>query len=70
MVMIPFLLAVVAFLIGRNTLIHRKKSKDVKKQEYIERSESITINGVIEESADHISEVISRVNKVVFKCCK
>ena len=64
MVMIPFLLAVVAFLIGRNTLIHRKKSKDVKKQEYIERSESITINGVIEESADHISEVISRVNKL------
>ena len=64
MVMIPFLLAVVAFLIGRNTLIHRKKSKDVKKQEYIERSESITINGVIEESADHISEVINRVNKL------
>ena len=64
MVMIPFLLAVVTFLIGRNTLIHRKKSKDVKKQEYIERSESITINGVIEESADHISEVISRVNKL------
>jgi len=63
-VMIPFLLAVVAFLIGRNTLIHRKKSKDVKKQEYIERSESITINGVIEESADHISEVINRVNKL------
>jgi phosphate/sulfate permease len=64
MVMIPFLLAVVAFLIGRNTLIHRKKSKNVKKQEYIERSESITINGVIEESADHISEVINRVNKL------
>ena len=32
MVMIPFLLAVVAFLIGRNTLIHRKKSKNVKKR--------------------------------------
>jgi hypothetical protein len=30
----------------------------------MERSELITINGVIEESADHISEVINRVNKL------
>ncbi|ARV15437.1 inorganic phosphate transporter [Polaribacter sp. SA4-12] len=64
MVMIPILLVVVAFLIGRNTLIHRKKSKEVKKQVHIERAELITINGVIEESADHISEVINRVNKL------
>ena len=63
-VMIPILLAVVAILIGRNTLIHRKKSKEVKKQVFIERSELITINGVIEESADHISEVATRVNKL------
>ncbi|WP_158840558.1 inorganic phosphate transporter [Polaribacter sp. L3A8] len=64
MIMIPILLAVVAFLIGRNTLNHRKKSKEVKKQEFIERAELITINGVIEESADHISEVVNRVNKL------
>ncbi|WP_299672149.1 inorganic phosphate transporter [uncultured Polaribacter sp.] len=64
MVMIPVLLAVVALLIGRNTLIHRKKTKEVKKQEFMERTELITINGVIEESADHISGVISRVNKL------
>jgi phosphate/sulfate permease len=64
MVMIPILLAIVAFLIGRNTLIHRNKKKEVKKQVYIERAELITINGVIEESADHISEVINRVNKL------
>ena len=35
MVMIPVLLAVVAILIGRNTLIHRKKSKEVKKQMHL-----------------------------------
>ena len=64
MVMIPILLALVAFLIGRNTLIHRKKSKNVKKQQYIERAELITINGVIEESSDHIAEVATRVNKL------
>ena len=62
--MIPILLALVAFLIGRNSLIHRRKSKEVKKQVYMERSELITINGVIEESADHIGEVATRVNKL------
>ncbi|SDS45171.1 Phosphate transporter family protein [Polaribacter sp. KT25b] len=64
MVMIPVLLAVVAILMGRNTLLLRKETKEVKKQQYIEREELITINGVIEESADHISEVINRVNKL------
>ena len=64
MVMIPILLLVVALLIGRNTLIHRKKSKEVKKQMHFERAELITINGVIEESADHIAGVATRVNKL------
>jgi phosphate/sulfate permease len=63
-VMIPVLLAVVALLIGRNTLVHRRKSKEVKKQVYIQRAELITINGVIEESADHIAGVATRVNKL------
>ena len=44
MVMIPILFIFVAFLIGRNTIIHRKKSKEVKKQEYIQRADLITIN--------------------------
>jgi phosphate/sulfate permease len=64
MIMIPVLLLLVAFLIGRNSLIHRKKSKEVKKQEYIERADLITINGVIEESVGHISEVATRVSKL------
>ena len=64
MVMIPILLAVVALLIGRNTLIHKRKSNEVKKQVYIQRAELITINGVIEESADHIAGVATRVNKL------
>ncbi|MDB4199195.1 inorganic phosphate transporter [Polaribacter sp.] len=64
MVMIPILLAVVTFLIGRNTLIHRRRKKEEKQQVYIERAELITINGVIEESADHIASVANRVNKL------
>jgi phosphate/sulfate permease len=64
MTMIPVLLILVTVLIGRNTLINRKKSKEEKKQVYIERAELITINGVIEESSDHIAEVATRVNKL------
>lgn len=63
-VMIPVLLLVVALLIARNTLQHRKKSKQEKKQVHMERAELITINGVIEESSDHIAEVAQRINKL------
>ncbi|MGG6229913.1 inorganic phosphate transporter [Tenacibaculum sp. SDUM215027] len=64
MVMIPVLLLVVALLIARNTLQHRKKSKEEKKQVHMERAELITINGVIEESSDHIAGVANRINKL------
>ena len=61
---IPILLILVAFLITKNSIAHRKKSQEVKRKTHIERSELITINGVIEESADHISGVASRINKL------
>jgi phosphate/sulfate permease len=61
---IPILLIVVAFLITKNSIAHRKKSQETKRKTHIERTELITINGVIEESADHISGVASRINKL------
>ena len=61
---IPILLIVVAFLITKNTISHRKSTQEVKKKMFIQRSELITINGVIEESADHISGVAGRINKL------
>ena len=61
---IPVLLLVVTFLITKNSITHRKKSEEIKRKTHIERSELITINGVIEESADHISGVASRINKL------
>ena len=63
-VMVGILLLLVFGLIARNSVNLTKKTQEVKKQEYIERAELITINGVIEESADHISGVINRVNKL------
>ncbi len=62
--MVGVLLLVVVGLITRNSIRHKKKSQEEKKQMYIERAELITINGVIEESSDHIREVASRVNKL------
>ena len=63
-VMVGFLLLAVFGLIARNSIRHTKKSKEEKKQMHIERAELITINGVIEESSDHIAEVATRVNKL------
>jgi phosphate/sulfate permease len=62
--MVGILLLLVFGLIARNSIRHKKKSQEEKKQMYIERAELITINGVIEESSDHIAEVASRVNKL------
>ncbi len=62
--MVGVLLLVVFGLIARNSIKHKKKSQEDKKQMYIERAELITINGVIEESSDHIAEVAQRVNKL------
>ncbi|MDG1527686.1 MAG: inorganic phosphate transporter [Polaribacter sp.] len=63
-VMVGVLLLLVFGLIARNSIRHTKRNQEEKKQMYIERAELITINGVIEESSDHISEVASRVNKL------
>lgn len=62
--MVGVLLLLVFGLITRNSIRHKKKSQEEKKQMYIERAELITINGVIEESSDHIAEVATRVNKL------
>ena len=63
-VMVGVLLLLVFGLITRNSIRHTKKNQEEKKQIYIERAELITINGVIEESSDHIAEVAIRVNKL------
>ena len=62
--MIPILLLVVLFMLIRTTVIHSRKAKEKKQQQYVERAELITINGVIEESADHIAQVAQRVEKL------
>jgi hypothetical protein len=70
MLMIPVLLAVVALLIGRNTLIHRRKKKEVKKQVELKMTESVTVQGIISESAANISNVLSRTTKIYGRILK
>ena len=57
-------LAAIAVLVTRTTIAHSRKAKEEKIQQHIERAELISINGVIEKSSDHISNVAIRVGKL------
>lgn len=63
-VSVSILLIIVLFLLGKSSIRHTKKAKEQKKKNYMERAELITIKEVINESSDHISEVVRRVNKL------
>ena len=58
------LLLFAAVLLLRNYLAHNKKSKVTKAEDSLRRAESSSIQGVIEESADNIRNVIKRSNKI------
>jgi phosphate/sulfate permease len=63
-VSVAILLIIVLFLLGRSSVRHTKKAKEQRKKRYMKRAELITISEVINESSDHISEVVRRVNKL------
>ncbi|OSY87176.1 phosphate:sodium symporter [Tenacibaculum holothuriorum] len=62
--MIPVLLLVVIGMLVRTSIMYSKKAKEEKKQLFVERAELISINGVIDESSDHIAGVAHRINKL------
>ncbi|SHI55919.1 inorganic phosphate transporter [Pseudozobellia thermophila] len=61
---ISILLIVAFMLIGKNYLSHSKKLKESKLEERLEKAESNSIIGVIEESSANISLAIKRANKI------
>lgn len=67
---IAILMIVVAFLISRNYMLYAKKQKEASQKRKLERGELISISGVINESSNHISEVIRRVNKLYTSVAK
>lgn len=62
--MILVLMVLVGVLLTRTTLAYRRRAKEEKEISYQERAELISINGIIEESSDHIAKVAERVSKL------
>lgn len=63
-VMIAILLLFAVILIAKNTISYRKRVIAEKEEDSLKGSESSSINGVIEESADNIKSFVSRGNKI------
>lgn len=61
---IVILLILAFLLISRNYFKQSKKAKEIKAEDSLRKSESSSIQGVIEESANNISNVVNRSNKI------
>ena len=61
---IGLILLLVFVLLARNYIKHRNEEKEKAQQRVIKRAELITAKEVIDETSDHISEVVSRVQKL------
>ncbi len=62
--MIAVLLLVAVLLLARNTIKYRNKAKAEKAEDRLKKSESSSIQGVIEESADNIKSFVNRGSKI------
>jgi phosphate/sulfate permease len=58
------LLVIAAVLITRNYLSHTRKKEESKAEDSLRKAESSSIQGVIEESAANIANVIKRSNRI------
>ncbi|MFD2563206.1 inorganic phosphate transporter [Aquimarina rubra] len=63
-IMTGVLLLVAIILLARNTIRYRNKTKAHKAEDSLKKSESSSIQGVIEESADNIKSFVNRGNKI------
>lgn len=62
--MVAILLLLAILLLVRNYISHNKKTKEIKAEDSLRKTESSSIQGVIEESANNISNVAKRSNKI------
>ena len=63
-VITPIFLLLTAILLFRNYLAHKNKSSNLSNEDNLKSSESSSIQGVVQESADNISNVIKRSNAI------
>ena len=61
---IAILLFAAVILLARNYISYSRKSRELKAEDSLSRAESSSIQGVIEESAKNISNVLKRSNKI------
>lgn len=62
--MIAVLLLLAVLLLARNYIKHTKSSRAGRAEDSLNKAESNSIHGVIEESADNISKALKRVSKI------
>ncbi len=62
--MVAILLLIAIFLLVRNYISHSQKSKEIKAEDSLRKAESSSIQGVIEESANNIANVVKRGHKI------
>ena len=63
-VMIPILLLLTAILLYRNYKSHKNKSTAVADEDSLTKAESSSVQGVIQESAKNIANVVKRTNRI------
>ncbi len=63
-VALVLLLLTAAVILLRNYMSHNRKTKVIKAEDSLRRAESSSIQGVIEESADNIANMIKRSNRI------
>lgn len=63
-IMVAVLLLIAVLLLVRNTINYRKRVKAEKAEDSLKNSESSSVQGVIEESADNIKSFVNRGNKI------
>ena len=61
---IAILLFTAVLLLARNYIAYNKKAKEQRAEDTLDRAESSSIQGVIEESAGNIARVVKRTNKL------
>ncbi|MHA7829810.1 MAG: inorganic phosphate transporter [Flagellimonas sp.] len=64
LVALVILLLIAGVLIARNYLSHSRKKEETKAEDSLRKAESSSIQGVIEESAANIANVIKRSNRI------
>lgn len=62
--MIAILLLLAVLLLSRNYIKHVRTSRNILAEDSLNKAESNSIHGVIEESADNISKALKRVGKI------